>query len=142
MQMHGEAHCRSFDRTAHRVRQTGSRCLFHDLLVTTLDRTVARAEMDHINAVTQHLHFDVTAALDIAFEIKMGIGEGGLGFGAGEFEQMRQTQVPGSVMLSRLMLYWGARKAMGTTKVDSGCMIRDAMKFAAKTGVCKESLWP
>lgn len=45
-------------------------------------------------------------------------------------------------MLSRLMAYWGGRVAIGTTAEDSGCMIRDCVKFAVKSGVCIELLWP
>lgn len=43
---------------------------------------------------------------------------------------------------SRLMLYYGGREALGTILVDSGAMLRDVIKFAAKTGACPEAMWP
>jgi len=44
--------------------------------------------------------------------------------------------------LSRLQLYYDAREIEGTSKEDSGCEIRDAIKCAAKIGVAHESRWP
>ena len=42
---------------------------------------------------------------------------------------------------SRLFVYRGARELEGYINEDSGCMIRDAIKYLASTGVCKESTW-
>jgi len=57
--------------------------------------------------------------------------------GAMEFlESKRKTD------LSRLFLYYNTRLIEGTVGYDSGAMIRDAVKSAAETGVCIESLWP
>jgi len=57
-----------------------------------------------------------------------------------EFDQMRQGEPANP--LSRLMLYYEERKREGTVNEDSGAMIRDGVKCAAKTGVCPESEWP
>lgn len=46
---------------------------------------------------------------------------------------------------SRLMTYYGARAIEGSVASDSGCEIRDAIKFVAKNGFCFESgpdAWP
>jgi C1A family cysteine protease len=43
--------------------------------------------------------------------------------------------------LSRLFLYYNSRALEGTTSVDAGAFIRDAIKSAANTGVCLESYW-
>lgn len=44
--------------------------------------------------------------------------------------------------VSRLMIYYEARKAIGTTNWDSGCQIVDAVNWLQRWGSCKESLWP
>ena len=44
--------------------------------------------------------------------------------------------------MSRLMLYYEARKMIGTVNSDSGCYIRDGIKLINNLGVCRESLWP
>ena len=44
--------------------------------------------------------------------------------------------------LSRLMIYYEARKAIGTTSWDSGSQIVDAVNWLQRWGSCKESLWP
>jgi C1A family cysteine protease len=43
---------------------------------------------------------------------------------------------------SRLMIYYNAREMRGSTQVDAGCSLRDAIKSVAKLGVCPESKWP
>jgi C1A family cysteine protease len=43
---------------------------------------------------------------------------------------------------SRLMLYYDAREREGTTDVDSGAQIRDAVKGAVQNGACPETEWP
>lgn len=43
---------------------------------------------------------------------------------------------------SRQFIYYNARVLMGTPSEDSGCLIRDAVKSAWQTGVCREALWP
>jgi C1A family cysteine protease len=45
-------------------------------------------------------------------------------------------------ILSRLMIYYNARALEGVVSEDSGCTPRDAIKCAAKQGVCLEELWP
>jgi C1A family cysteine protease len=46
------------------------------------------------------------------------------------------------INLSRLFIYYNERLLEGTTKTDSGALIRDGIKSLAKAGVCAESLWP
>jgi C1A family cysteine protease len=43
---------------------------------------------------------------------------------------------------SRLFIYYNAREIEGTTKEDSGCMIRNAIKSVVNQGVCPETSWP
>ncbi len=43
---------------------------------------------------------------------------------------------------SRLFLYYNARALEGETNTDDGATLRNAIKAAAKPGVCPESLWP
>jgi C1A family cysteine protease len=42
---------------------------------------------------------------------------------------------------SRLMLYYDARDREGSTSVDCGAQIRDAIKGAAENGACPETMW-
>lgn len=44
--------------------------------------------------------------------------------------------------LSRLFLYFNERVMIGTVDEDSGAMIRDGMKSAARQGICCEHLFP
>lgn len=57
-----------------------------------------------------------------------------------EFAQMRQGVPP--TRPSRLFLYYNARKMEGTTHLDSGAQIRNAIKVAAAQGACSEETWP
>lgn len=43
---------------------------------------------------------------------------------------------------SRLFLYYNSRVLEGDTATDDGVTLRNAIKAAAKPGVCPESLWP
>ena len=56
------------------------------------------------------------------------------------YQQARQSGPP--FQPSRLFIYWNARATEGTTAVDSGCTIRDAVKTVVREGVCDERLWP
>ena len=56
------------------------------------------------------------------------------------YQQARQSGPP--FQPSRLFIYWNARYTEGTTGVDSGCTVRDAIKSAVREGVCDERLWP
>jgi hypothetical protein len=44
--------------------------------------------------------------------------------------------------LSRLMIYYNARVAIGEENADSGCQIIDAVNSLRKVGSCDERLWP
>lgn len=44
--------------------------------------------------------------------------------------------------LSRLFVYYNERAAMGTTREDSGAMLRAGIKVLKKLGVCREDKWP
>lgn len=43
---------------------------------------------------------------------------------------------------SRLFLYYEARALEGTLAIDNGAQLRTVVKVAAKTGVCREEIWP
>jgi hypothetical protein len=47
-----------------------------------------------------------------------------------------------SVDLSRLFVYFNARRMTGQTNEDSGCYIREAMASILAFGVCREDTWP
>ena len=57
-----------------------------------------------------------------------------------EYEQLQQKQK--DFMPSRLFIYYNERAIEGTIDSDSGAMIRDGIKSAAKLGVCSEDTWP
>lgn len=57
-----------------------------------------------------------------------------------EYQQVRRGYA--DFMPSRLFIYYEARKAIHTEKVDSGCVIRDAIKSVNKVGVCSEVQLP
>lgn len=44
--------------------------------------------------------------------------------------------------VSRLFIYYQARKMEGSVNEDAGCIIRDAIKSTNSIGVCSEQLWP
>ena len=44
--------------------------------------------------------------------------------------------------LSRLFVYYNERVVEHSVASDSGAMLRDGIKTLAKTGVCRERLWP
>lgn len=44
--------------------------------------------------------------------------------------------------ISRLLVYYEARKAIGTTSWDSGSQIVDAVNWLQRWGSCKEPMWP
>jgi len=46
------------------------------------------------------------------------------------------------VDISRLFIYYQARKIEHDVANDDGCEIRDAVKACAKVGYCSEKLWP
>lgn len=43
---------------------------------------------------------------------------------------------------SRLFIYWNERAVEGTTSIDAGASIRDAIKVTNRYGVCPEAEWP
>src|SRR5438105_8191782 len=57
-----------------------------------------------------------------------------------EYEQVQEKQK--DFMPSRLFIYYNERAIEGTVDSDSGAMIRDGIKCAAKLGVCSEDTWP
>lgn len=52
------------------------------------------------------------------------------------------TQQNASVMVSRLFIYFGARRYEGMQGVDGGAYLRNCIKFVNETGVCSEDDWP
>lgn len=70
------------------VRQVGRRAEFDDFLVPTLDRAVALKEVDDVAVrVTEHLHFDVTRFVEVAFDKDGSVSERGFGFRDGRLER-------------------------------------------------------
>lgn len=59
-----------------------------------------------------------------------------------EGKQAQEYDVTQYVPPSRLFGYYNARALIGSEKYDGGAYIRDGIKTANKTGVCRESLWP
>ena len=71
----------------------GRRRLFDQLLMTSLDRAVTLAEMDHIAMlVAEDLDLDMTRLLTVFFDIDFRIAETGLGFGAGRGKGIGQSR--------------------------------------------------
>ncbi len=60
---------------------------------------------------------------------------------AGLFEFVATKESFGTVMPSRLFIYWNERQIEGTVGTDSGAQLRDGIKAVAKLGVCKEADW-
>lgn len=58
------------------------------------------------------------------------------------YMMLQKKQGVSVVTPSRLFLYYNERKMEGTINEDSGAMIRDGMKSAAKEGICHEITWP
>jgi C1A family cysteine protease len=58
-----------------------------------------------------------------------------------EFDQMKQL-LRDAFIPSRLFIYYNERAMENTINDDSGAMIRDGIKSAAKQGVCPEAMWP
>lgn len=61
--------------------------------------------------------------------------------GAIQFDQL-QEKLPSVFVPSRLFIYYNERVIEGTTRSDSGAMLRDGIKTVAKQGACPETLWP
>lgn len=57
-------------------------------------------------------------------------------------EWTMQEQGQDAFTPSRLQLYYEGRRAIDTVPVDSGCVIRDVMKFVNRHGAGPEKLWP
>jgi C1A family cysteine protease len=57
-----------------------------------------------------------------------------------QFDQVKQGR-PFHFTPSRLFIYYNARSLEGTIEVDSGAMIRDAVKSVATWGACPEPMW-
>lgn len=55
---------------------------------------------------------------------------------------IRTDKTPNDIDLSRLQLYYDARKVEGTVDEDAGAYLRDVIKVAFKLGVGHEELWP
>jgi C1A family cysteine protease len=62
--------------------------------------------------------------------------------GAVQFQQMKEKEVEGANVPSRLFIYWNERSIEGTTSSDAGAMIRDGMKVIGSVGAPAEADWP
>ena len=91
--------------------ECGAAGFFPDLLVASLQRAVALAQMNHVAcAVGQHLHFDVARLLEIFLHVHGIIGERRLGFGA------RRRQ--GELQVRRLVRHLHAASAAAGRRLD------------------------
>ena len=60
--------------------------------------------------------------------------------GAVQYDEIVQQNT--STMLSRLFIYFGARKLDGMEWVDGGAYLRNCIKWINSIGVCSEVAWP
>src|SRR5580692_2589809 len=79
-QMPRKRNCRAMYLFAQRFTDVGCWRFFHKFLIAPLYRAVASAEMDDFFAVTENLHFDVTAVRDVTLDIQTRIPKTGLRF--------------------------------------------------------------
>ena len=64
------------DSGAPAVADTGGRRLLDDLLMPALDRAVTLEQMDDVAVgIAEHLHLDMTRALDVFFDEHAFVGE-------------------------------------------------------------------
>ena len=75
-------------------RESGRRRDLHQLLVATLDAAVALAEVGHLGAVADDLHFDVARVEPQLFGVEIAAAERRGGFGAAAFEQRLEIGAP------------------------------------------------
>lgn len=61
---------------------------------------------------------------------------------AGAYMHNLKKQNAATFVPSRLFIYYQGRKALCTTKQDSGAMLRDCIKSVHQDGVCSEETWP
>ena len=59
-----------------------------------------------------------------------------------QYQQMKEKEVEGANIPSRLFIYWNERELEGTTNSDSGAQIRDGMKVIGTVGAPAEADWP
>jgi hypothetical protein len=60
----------------------------------------------------------------------------------GALEYLYKKRDGQSPDLSRLFVYFNARRIRGTTAMDSGALICDAMASVLSFGACREEIWP
>lgn len=61
----------------------------------------------------------------------------------GAYELLTKRDYPDQYTeLSRLFVYYNARKLEGVINEDEGAYIRDAIKAVSHYGICEEQLWP
>ena len=91
---------RLVQRTPGLLGQVRARRLLDDLLVAALDRAVALAEDEDAVAVTEHLHLDVAAVLDVRLDEDGAVAEGrrasasAVAISAGRSARVRTTRMP------------------------------------------------
>jgi C1A family cysteine protease len=59
-----------------------------------------------------------------------------------QYVDIKAGEADSEITPSRLFVYFNARIYEGSTDMDSGCQIRDAIKAVAAYGECNESIWP
>ncbi len=87
----GEAH-RGFPHgVGDATVQVGGGCLFHQLLVASLDRAVARPEMDHVAmVVAEDLDLDMARPRQVLLQVALGPPKSPNGFALGRLQGLRR----------------------------------------------------
>src|SRR5713226_296496 len=57
------------NRTPFLGRERGGRGFLEQLLKAPLDRALALAQLDSVGAIAEHLHFDMSGTLKVAFDV-------------------------------------------------------------------------
>jgi C1A family cysteine protease len=61
---------------------------------------------------------------------------------AGAYEYLAKRELGDSADVSRLFIYYNARKYQGEEGEDNGSMMQDAIEALKEYGACSEQLWP
>jgi C1A family cysteine protease len=104
-------------------------------------------QRDHTFVPMRHFFLRAPASIDLRPRCPAIYDQGQLGSctanaiaAALEFDQMKQGE--GTMVLSRLFIYYNERVMEGTVSSDSGAAIRDGIKSVNRQGACPETEWP
>lgn len=102
---------------------------------------------DHLFAVAPEVLTSLPSSTDLRDQCPLVYDQENLGSCTANaigalFEFVGTKENFGTVMPSRLFIYYNERQIEGTVDSDSGAQIRDGIKSVAQLGVCKEDEWP